>query len=55
MDINKSFCLFLSNDKISLHNTDSSGNNVNLSFSNIHKSSKCTTIKWVRYDTKWKE
>jgi len=26
MDINKSFCLFLSNDKISLHNNDSSGN-----------------------------
>lgn len=48
MDINKSFCLFLSNDKFSIHNTDSSGNNVNLSFSNIHKSSKCTTTKWVR-------
>jgi hypothetical protein len=36
MVIIKSFCLFLSNDKINLHSTDSSGNNVNLTFSNIH-------------------
>ena len=55
MDINKSFCLFLSNDKISLHNTDSSGNNVNLNSVILTNQVNARQTKWVRYDAKWKE
>jgi hypothetical protein len=50
--INKLFCLFLSNDKINLYSTGSSGNTVNVSISNIRKSGKCTTAEWLYYRLK---